>query len=199
MQKLGILGLSEAFARHGSRHNIFVNTIAPIASTAALARYLSTGQQNTPVLNLKPDYIAPFVVLLCSSQLNNPAHPVTGQLFELAGGWHASTRLRPANSLKRDKSSDQVQLSPHEPGSQTLRRIDKLKGFDFAVVDVQLEASDVILYSECAISSAFFMHTNPLQISPLVQSVLKLRYSMRTRAHFRLYLHLERYRTSVLQ
>ncbi|KAK5046035.1 hypothetical protein LTR84_008822 [Exophiala bonariae] len=88
--KLGIVGLADALARDGARHNIVVNTIAPIAATSTLAGNIKTMPGEEPNV-LKPEYISPLVVLLGSSQAKFLA---TGGLFELAGGWHSRTVLQ---------------------------------------------------------------------------------------------------------
>ena len=78
------MGLSEALAREGAQNNIYVNTIAPAASTAALAAALSSAP-----MDIKPDYVAPLVALLCSNDV--PDMP-TGRLYEAGAGWFARTR-----------------------------------------------------------------------------------------------------------
>lgn len=84
-QKLGILGFSRALAREGAKYNIYVNTIAPNAGTN-MTRSVMPEEM---VQAFKPDYVAPFVALLCSDKLPDPA---TGGLFEVGSGWAARTR-----------------------------------------------------------------------------------------------------------
>ncbi|KAI9830678.1 MAG: bifunctional hydroxyacyl-CoA dehydrogenase/enoyl-CoA hydratase fox2 [Phylliscum demangeonii] len=83
--KLGILGFSRALAREGAKYNIRVNTIAPNAGTN-MTRSVMPEEM---VQAFKPDYVAPFVALLCSDQV--PA-PGTGALYEVGSGWAARTR-----------------------------------------------------------------------------------------------------------
>jgi len=76
--KLGILGLANTLAIEGSRRNVFVNTIAPVAGT----RLTATVMPPNLVESLKTEYVAPLVMFLCheSSQVN-------GALFEVGAGW----------------------------------------------------------------------------------------------------------------
>lgn len=83
-QKAGIIGFSYALAREGAKYNINVNVIAPNAGTA-LTRTIMPEEM---VQALKPDYVAPLVVALCSNKVPTP----TGGLFEVGSGWIAKTR-----------------------------------------------------------------------------------------------------------
>ena len=83
--KAGILGFSRALAREGAKNNIFVNTIAPNAGT----NMTRTVMPEEVVQALKPDYVAPMVVLLCSDKVPEPP---TGGLYECGSGWIAKTR-----------------------------------------------------------------------------------------------------------
>lgn len=82
--KMGILGFSRALAREGFKNNVFVNTIAPNAGTAMTA----TIMPEELVQAFKPDYVAPFVVLLASDVCPDP----TGGLYEVGSGWMGQTR-----------------------------------------------------------------------------------------------------------
>lgn len=84
LQKCGVLGFSLALALEGAKYNIHVNTIAPGAGTA-LTR---TVMPEEVVQALKPDYVAPLVVALCSDKVPTP----TGGLYEASSGWVATTR-----------------------------------------------------------------------------------------------------------
>jgi multifunctional beta-oxidation protein len=71
-------------AREGAKYNIHVNTVAPTAGTAMTR----TVMPEEVVQALKPEYIAPLVLALCSDKLPTP----TGGLYECSGGWVAKTR-----------------------------------------------------------------------------------------------------------
>ncbi|KAH7120815.1 peroxisomal multifunctional enzyme type 2 [Dendryphion nanum] len=82
--KCGILGFSKSLALEGKKYNIFVNTIAPNAGT----QMTRTIMPEEMVQALKPDYVAPLVVLLCSDKAPEP----TNGLYETGMGWFAATR-----------------------------------------------------------------------------------------------------------
>ncbi|KZF25405.1 NAD(P)-binding protein [Xylona heveae TC161] len=83
--KAGILGFSRTLAREGAKYNIYVNTIAPNAGT----NMTRTVMPEEMVQALKPDYVAPLVVLLASDKVPPPP---TGGLFEVGSGFVAKTR-----------------------------------------------------------------------------------------------------------
>lgn len=82
---MGILGFSRALALEGAKYNIFVNTIAPNAGT----QMTRTVMPEEVVQAFKPDQVAPFVVLLCSDMVPEPA---TKGLYECGSGWFGRTR-----------------------------------------------------------------------------------------------------------
>ncbi|KAF2762961.1 multifunctional beta-oxidation protein-like protein [Pseudovirgaria hyperparasitica] len=82
--KIGILGFSRALAREGAKYNIYVNTIAPNAGT----NMTRTIMPEEVVQALKPDFVAPMVLLLASDKCPEP----TGGLYEVGSGWQAQTR-----------------------------------------------------------------------------------------------------------
>jgi len=71
-------------ALEGAKYNIYVNTIAPNAGTNLTRTILP----EEIVQAFKPEYVAPFVALLCSDKCPDP----TGGLFEVGCGWQARTR-----------------------------------------------------------------------------------------------------------
>lgn len=81
--KAGILGFTKSAAIEGAKYNIYVNAIAPTAGTG-----MTSGVFTEEMLEaLKPQYIAPITVLLCSEQA-----PGSGLCFESGAGWVAQTR-----------------------------------------------------------------------------------------------------------
>merc|ERR1712137_774657 len=79
--KLGILGLGNTLAKEGSRRNIFVNTIAPVAGTRMTATVMPENLVNA----LKTEYVAPLVLALC-----HESSEVNGGIFEVGAGWISS-------------------------------------------------------------------------------------------------------------
>lgn len=157
---MGIVGLADALAREGAKHNIVVNTIAPIAATAALAANIKTmpgGQQNNP---LKPEYVSPLVTLLSSPQAQFLA---SGGLFEVAGGWHARTVLQRSEGAQAGGSLEellaswprvasfkaelpqQIPITPKDLSQNTDR---SWKGNQWERPTYQYEDKEIILYSE---------------------------------------------------
>ncbi|KAG6880125.1 hypothetical protein C0992_005832 [Termitomyces sp. T32_za158] len=86
--KAGILGLTRTLAIEGQKYNIVCNIIAPSAGTAMT----STVWPQEMVDAFKPDYIAPVVGYLSSTDNTD----TTGSLFEILGGWAAQTRWQRA-------------------------------------------------------------------------------------------------------
>lgn len=89
--KAAILGLSKTLALEGSKHGIKVNTIAPHAETAMTKTIFSQTELSN---HFDPSQVSPFVVLLASDELQKTAgsRGVSGQLFEVGGGWCGQTR-----------------------------------------------------------------------------------------------------------
>ena len=98
LQKCAIVGISQALAMDGAQHNILVNAVAPVASTAGLADAI-VGSSAA----ILPEYSAPFVVLLCSDAV---PYPATGGLYEIGAGWHARTRLEANLGINWRSSTD---------------------------------------------------------------------------------------------
>lgn len=88
--KCMILGLSRSLALEGVKYNILVNTIAPNAGTQMTATILP----DELVQAFKPEYVAPFVVLLASEKV-----PTTGHLFEVGSGWIGRARWQRAGGV----------------------------------------------------------------------------------------------------
>jgi len=81
--KAGIIAFSNAVAREGFKHNIFLSTIAPNAGTAMTAG-LYTPEM---IAMFKPDYIAPLV-----AYLSHESFKQSGGVYEVGSGWMAQVR-----------------------------------------------------------------------------------------------------------
>ncbi|CEP60880.1 bifunctional hydroxyacyl-CoA dehydrogenase/enoyl-CoA hydratase FOX2 LALA0_S02e01750g [Lachancea lanzarotensis] len=88
--KAAILGLSKTLALEGLKSNILVNVVAPHAETAMTKTIFSDKELGN---HFDPSQVSPFFVLLASEELSKKVgKPVTGQLFEVGGGWCGQTR-----------------------------------------------------------------------------------------------------------
>ncbi|PKM22217.1 MAG: serine/threonine protein kinase [Gammaproteobacteria bacterium HGW-Gammaproteobacteria-14] len=83
MAKLGLHGLAQTLAIEGKKHNILVNTIAPIAASRLTENILPG-----PLLKLlKPELVTPLVVKLC-----HDSHQDSAGLYEVGAGWVGALR-----------------------------------------------------------------------------------------------------------
>ncbi len=81
--KLAVHGMSQTLALEGAKHNIRVNSIAPVAGS----RMTETILPPQLLEALKPEAITALVVYLCSGECQE-----TGSLFETGAGWTAKLR-----------------------------------------------------------------------------------------------------------
>lgn len=74
--KMGLVGLTRVLAQEGSKHNIKVNALAPVAKTRMTEEILG------PIVDkVTPDLVAPIVAWLCHEDC-----PVSGEIYSAAGG-----------------------------------------------------------------------------------------------------------------
>ncbi|KIY72364.1 peroxisomal hydratase-dehydrogenase-epimerase [Cylindrobasidium torrendii FP15055 ss-10] len=86
--KAGIMALTKTLSMEGRKYGILANVIAPSAGTAMTATIWTQEMLDA----FKPDFIAPVVGYLTSKDNED----VSGQLFEISGGWAAETRWQAA-------------------------------------------------------------------------------------------------------
>ena len=82
--KMGIVGLTRTLAIEGERRNIAVNAIAPMAASRMTARIMD----EQLLTRFKPEYVSAMVTFLAGE-----AAGVTGQLFELGGGYYSRVAI----------------------------------------------------------------------------------------------------------
>ncbi len=76
--KMGLVGMMNTLKLEGEKHDIKVNTVVPIAGTR-----LTEGVLPPEVFErLKPEFVAPLVLYLCSEQC-----PVTGGIYNAGMGF----------------------------------------------------------------------------------------------------------------
>lgn len=76
--KMGIVGLMNCVCQEGARYGILANTIVPTAGT----RLTATVMPPDVVDKVKPKYVAPMVVYMCSEQFQE-----SGKIFTAGGGY----------------------------------------------------------------------------------------------------------------
>lgn len=151
LQKLGILGLSEATARKGQEYNIRVNTIAPVASTGGLAVALAGSNDKNKEPIFKPEYIVPVVLLLSSDRLKGEVNRTNGGLFEVGCGWHAASRLRPTSQVNlapgRSAFPEELSKSSIKESHDVLPTIKRLQQTELPHNDYTFTDQEVLIYS----------------------------------------------------
>jgi NAD(P)-dependent dehydrogenase (short-subunit alcohol dehydrogenase family)/acyl dehydratase/putative sterol carrier protein len=77
--KMGLIGFMNTMKLEGDKHNIKVNTIAPIAATRLTEEILPPEL----LAKLQPEFVAPLVLYLCSEQC-----PVSGAIYNTGMGYY---------------------------------------------------------------------------------------------------------------
>ncbi len=83
--KMGLVGFMNTLKLEGDKHNIKVNTIAPIAATRLTQDILPPDLFK----KLKPEFVAPLVLYLCSEQC-----PVNGAIYNAGMGYFNRVAIR---------------------------------------------------------------------------------------------------------
>ena len=82
--KMGLIGFMNTLKLEGEKHNIKVNAIAPIAATRLSEDVLPPDL----VERLKPEFVTPLVMFLCSEQC-----PVTGAVYNAGMGHYSRAAI----------------------------------------------------------------------------------------------------------
>lgn len=81
---MGLIGLASTLAREGAKSGIVSNALIPTAGS----RMTQTVMSDEMVNMLKPEYVTPLVVYLCSQD-----NTESGQIFEAGAGWYGQVKL----------------------------------------------------------------------------------------------------------
>lgn len=102
--KMGMIGFMNVLKIEGAKHNILVNSIAP---NAASRMTQSLFPQNI-LDKLKPEFITPLVVYLCSEQCKE-----SGMIFNCMMGWYSRTAIMCSDGVvlgdgKREITAEEI-------------------------------------------------------------------------------------------
>jgi NAD(P)-dependent dehydrogenase (short-subunit alcohol dehydrogenase family) len=112
--KRGLIGFTNTLAIEGAKKGITANVIAPVAGS----RLTETILPKEVVAALKPEFVTPLVVRLCSEQSED-----TGALFEVGAGWISRLRWERSRGVcfapDQDLTAEQVDAAWDQIGDFT--------------------------------------------------------------------------------
>jgi len=114
--KMALVGMMNTLKLEGEKHNIKVNAIAPIATTRLTDDILPTDLQE----KLKPEFVAPLVLYLCSEQC-----PVTGSIYNAGMGFYNRAAVITG---KGTVIGDGKQVPTPEQVAKNIKKIVSLEG-----------------------------------------------------------------------
>ena len=112
--KRGLIGFTNTLAIEGGRKGIKANVIAPVAGS----RLTETILPNEVTEALKPEFVTPLVVKLCSQESEE-----NGSLFEVGAGWVSKLRWERSQGAffdpKAELSAEQIDAAWEQIGDFT--------------------------------------------------------------------------------
>jgi NAD(P)-dependent dehydrogenase (short-subunit alcohol dehydrogenase family)/acyl dehydratase/putative sterol carrier protein len=114
--KMALVGMMNTIKLEGEKHNIKVNAIAPMATTRLTDDILPADLQE----KLKPEFVAPLVLYLCSEQC-----PVTGSIYNAGMGYYSRAAIMTGSGTV---IGDGKQVPTPEQVSKNIKKIVSLEG-----------------------------------------------------------------------
>src|SRR5208283_1124052 len=114
--KMALVGMMNTLKLEGEKHNIKVNAIAPMATTRLTDDILPTDLQE----KLKPEFVAPLVLYLCSEQC-----PVTGSIYNAGMGYYSRAAVLTGSGTV---IGDGKQVPTPEQVANNIKKIVSLEG-----------------------------------------------------------------------
>jgi NAD(P)-dependent dehydrogenase (short-subunit alcohol dehydrogenase family)/acyl dehydratase/putative sterol carrier protein len=114
--KMALVGMMNTLKLEGEKHNIKVNAIAPVATTRLTDDILPADLQE----KLKPEFVAPLVLYLCSEQC-----PVTGSIYNAGMGYYSRAAVLTGSGMV---IGDGKQVPTPEQVAKNIKKIVSLEG-----------------------------------------------------------------------
>ncbi|MBU0993257.1 MAG: SDR family oxidoreductase [Proteobacteria bacterium] len=116
--KMGVVGLMNNVAIEGAKYNVKCNTIAPVAASRLTEDILPPEMFN----KLKPDFIMPLVVYLCSE-----ANQDTKMIFNCAAGWFSRAEIVCAKGATIGDGSREISAEEIKENWGRITSLDEIK------------------------------------------------------------------------
>ncbi|MDQ7781946.1 MAG: SDR family NAD(P)-dependent oxidoreductase, partial [Desulfomonilaceae bacterium] len=113
--KMGLVGMMNTLKLEGEKYDIKVNAVAPVAATRLTEDILPPDMQ----AKLKPEFIAPLVVYLCSEQC-----PVNGAIYNAGMGYYSRAAVATGQTVV---VGDGTQAPTPEQVAENMERIASLE------------------------------------------------------------------------